>query len=732
MTPTHRAPFASSDAAAQSATPAPHTEPSSTPATHGIGRFRPRARLLKSLGEELISSETVAILELVRNCYDADASRVEIRFDHLSDPDAATLEIQDNGHGMTQDILLGPWLEPATDHKAERSGHHPRKEGDTTPSTLGSTGGVVSPGGRRRLGSKGVGRFATQRLGQTLKVHTCPRVQESPAYALEAHFDWTGLESQEPYLDQLEIPWRRVHDLGQTPGTLLRIGTLRDDWTDERFERLRIGLSRLISPALEGQTFQLVLRIQGADETIRPVIDRQRAMFGLTGQVDEGGRARLTYTDLNGTRETWERTLTWPPSGQTCGPMVLQLSAWDLDRQALEPFLQRTGGSIKPREFRRLLKEHAGISLYRDGFRILPYGEPDNDWLRLDRRRVNNPTLRFSNNQLLGWIQLSASGNPHLNDQTNREGLVDNAAYRHLQAIVIELLSMLEMKRAQARRAVTHAPKKSTPLPSLQTHAQVEVERLLEGLERGKEARSSIRALREQLQVEREERQTAIQQYAGLASGGAVSAQLYAQLLPSLKKLKHELNMVQADLKLEEPGLIPDCCDGITLALKEVETLQLRLQQLDPFVSGRGARKLERWPVGSGVRAVLALFDDRLASLQIDVALVEKKPVEWVVRGECVQQALVHVLDNACYWLGRKAQLPRILRVEVEDTQLTVANNGPAFEPGLLSRLFDPYISCKPEGAGMGLSLARTLLETTGMRIHAEETPFGPAFVIEA
>jgi hypothetical protein len=130
------------------------------------------------------------------------------------------------------------------------------------------------------------------------------------------------------------------------------------------------------------------------------------------------------------------------------------VKAWDLDKPALIPFLQKTGIAHGLRDFRRLIREHSGVSLYRDGFRILPYGEPDNDWLRLDRRRVNNPTVRLSNNQILGWIKFTAERNPLLQDQTNREGLVNNEAYVHLQHVVVELLTHLEHRRFHARRSL--------------------------------------------------------------------------------------------------------------------------------------------------------------------------------------------------------------------------------------------------------------------------------------
>lgn len=681
----------------------------------GIGHFRPRARLLKSLGEELISSETVAVLELVRNCYDADATRVELRFSHPADPTLATLEIRDNGHGMTAEVLLGPWLEPATAHKAAAGAD-------------ASTGGETSPGGRRRLGSKGVGRFATQRLGRELLLLTRPEGYE---YELEARFDWSRLEHGEHFLDQLEIPWKRLPvSRFKGSGTRLCLTSLRDVWSDERFERLRIGLARLVSPVLAGQTLEIVLIINGQQERIRPVIDRQQAMFSLEGDIGPQGLCRLVYRDLHGVAETWERTVTWPTGGLPCGPFQFRIHAWDLDRDALEPFLARASVPVKPREFKRLLREHAGISLYRDGFRILPYGEPDNDWLRLDRRRVNNPTLRFSNNQLLGWLQLSAEQNPGLKDQTNREGLVDNAAYRHLQAVVLELLSMLEARRAVARRSGIAQERRALPLPELGSRTQREIGQLLDGLEQGGPARRNISQLRDLISSQNQAVAGAVQQYAGLATSGVLSAQLFQQLQHPLLKLKHELTMVQHDLESGDVSLVEDCARGIVEALKQVETLQLRLQKADPFVSARAARKLQRLNLRLLVQEVLTLYEDRLAALTVDLDWRDETGAEWVTRGEVLQQALAHILDNAVYWLEQAKTGHRVLRISLEPELLRLENSGPPLDKTLLSRIFDPYFSQKPNGAGLGLTITRDLLATLGLEIHVHNTPLGVAFDI--
>jgi hypothetical protein len=407
-----------------------------SPIAAGTGRLRPRARLLRTIGAELISSELVAIIELVRNSYDADASRVEVRFDNAHDRENASLQLWDNGHGMTREVLLGPWLEPATDFKA--SGR------------TGLRAGATSPEGRQRLGSKGVGRFAAQRLGAHLHLRTRPTGSSSE---LEADFDWTRLDGSDGYLDEVEVPWSEHIAEPKFKGTLLHIRELRDEWEPERFSRLKLALSRLVGPGFENDTFEIDLVVDGATERIRPMAEVIQPMYSLWGEVTEGGVCVMHYQDISMTGpEEWHRQVSWPARGIVAGPMTFRINAWDLDRPTLERYLRETGTGLGLRDFRRVIREHSGVSLYRDGFRVLPYGEPDNDWLRLDRRRVNNPTVRLSNNQLLGWVALTAQGNSELRDQTNREGLVSNDAYLHLQTVVTELLSYLENRRFGARR----------------------------------------------------------------------------------------------------------------------------------------------------------------------------------------------------------------------------------------------------------------------------------------
>ena len=141
----------------------------------------------------------------------------------------------------------------------------------------------------------------------------------------------------------------------------------------------------------------------------------------------------------------------WNGQGELrCGPVRVRLFAFDLEGEAI--------ARIGPRlEVRAWLREWTGITIYRDGFRVLPYGEPHDDWLRLDRRRVNNPVERLSNNQVIGFIDISRDRNPELLDQTNREGLIHNKAMEDLRSLAIFVLQLLESQRQSVRRPVAGA-----------------------------------------------------------------------------------------------------------------------------------------------------------------------------------------------------------------------------------------------------------------------------------
>lgn len=400
--------------------------------------MRPRARLLRTIGRDLISSEKVALIELVKNSYDADASRVSIRFRDSSEGETGMIEVVDDGHGMDSETLESAWLDIASDRKKRVS---------------------VSEGGRRRvLGEKGIGRLAAARLGNQMLLVTRRRSSDE----IQLLVDWTEFDRQDAYLDEIQIGWRtgtpRVFSGhgggggfsfgGSTPehGTAIQITGLTQTWTVDDFRDLRTALARLIRPKPTlrpdqlHDEFRLFLQLPDAfDELggeVEPPRELSRPHYKLLGYVAADGRAKLEYTQYDG-EETLPLDIDlWSvrDSGRQpeSGPFEVDIEVWDRDAAAIK---QVALGSSSG-EFRRLLNDVAGVSVYRDGFRVLPFGEPGDDWLGLDRRRVQNPTLRLSNNQVIGHVFIGADENELLRDQSNREGLIEGESYDDLKVLV--------------------------------------------------------------------------------------------------------------------------------------------------------------------------------------------------------------------------------------------------------------------------------------------------------
>src|SRR5712691_8303928 len=385
---------------------------------HGTSRLRPRAQMLRRIGDELISSETVAVIELVKNAYDADATRVLVRFQGPLEIGQGTIEVIDNGHGMSLETIQTTWMEPATlfRKRQQRSEQY----------------------GRRVLGEKGIGRFAASRLANTLEVVTRRAGEDREIRAL---FDWSQFDDEHKYLDQVEVLWEEADpaeicpggtiqalwEVGQTPesselthGTILRMDGLRAIWGENQLTTLHAGLSRLIPPFFEQDqltrhdAFQIYLELPAQFASLSGIIKPPEALksphYTVKGSVDETGHYTLTFK-LPGQDGQECRTgeFTFPDRHTPqCGPFSIELRVWD--RDSLSGLAHERGATLA--DVRRDLDAAAGINIYRDGFRVLPYGEPRNDWLRLDLRRVQNPTMRLSNNQVMGYVLISADDNP--------------------------------------------------------------------------------------------------------------------------------------------------------------------------------------------------------------------------------------------------------------------------------------------------------------------------------
>ena len=701
--------------------------------------LRPKARILKTLGEELISSETVALIELVKNAYDADAENVLISFSGDLQDGEGCIEVIDDGHGMDMTTIRNSWMIIATstkkDHKKSKSGR------------------------RRVLGEKGIGRFAAARIAEELELFT--RTREQTATESYAVFDWTQFDDDERFLDQIlfladeqaaseivsdwqlkefsEKKYRAPHH-----GTVLRMNRLKHAWEKHDLRYLQRGLSRLLSPFHSSTDFNIYLNLPDEHSEFNSKISPPEIIkfphYEVRGAVEEdGGFSFSVYVKEEGqpydfkgyfykvfSKGEW---VVYPSEGKPeikksaydekqveSGPFEFELRIWD--RNELENVNQKVGGGI--RSIRKDLDAIAGINIYRDGFRVLPYGEPDNDWLRLDIRRVQAPTRRLSNNQITGYISITADRNPQLHDRSNREGLDNNAAYSDLQNIMKFVLNETENLRYASKR---RKPDGESQGDHKGLFDSPDFGKITDAVNRGDAGRAETIELISKVEADWKSQikklQGVLSQYHALATlGGIVDKVLHDGRQP-LAKIQTEAGLgkeLAEDLQESNPDF-PQLKDFETRYEKIVgqsSVLRDVFRRVEPF-GGRKRGRPKKYYIEELIKDVFGIYENDLKEASIDVELPETETLVSIDTTE-LTEIFTNLITNSLYWLKSVPDNKRHIRVLVErknDASLEIlfSDTGPGIDSKYKDHIFEPYFTRKPDGHGLGLCLVGEIVQ---------------------
>jgi len=654
---------------------------------NGSIAFQPRARLLKLIGEELISDEVVAISELVKNAHDADAHKVTISFEGVTGSDGFIC-IRDDGHGMDLSTLLGRWMEPAASTKVGK-------------------GRQITRLGRRVLGEKGVGRFAADKLARNLTIISrCPGRHEE----VHAIVDWDRYADDALMLAEVLNRWE-VHPAREIDkhGTLLRMGGLRSQWTERMFRRLSLRLSRLLSPFRTDRD-RFVIHIESDDFPEYSGELRQDFLEKAPHRVEAEFDGEQTVTiALNDRRPVAQR---WNGQGElSCGPVRIRIFAFDLEGESL--------ARIGPRaEVRAWLREWTGVSIYRDGFRVWPFGEPHDDWLRLDQRRVNNPVEKLSNNQVIGFIDIGRDRNPDLMDQTNREGLINNQALDDLRRLANFVLQSVEAERQSVRHPVRSGIKTAAGRSAETSSITGKLEKLAGRTD--KDTGSALRHIKVQLQEQSlsdaADRKRMIEGYSGLAAIGQLTAGILPVIPHDIKHIRDELERIKAALVQRKIPEIRESIAGLDASLESIEdTLRL-------VTAATGSNERRRSiDLAGETRSYQQLIARMLTAhgVEMELSTQEGEVMRTEMRPENYYSLLQILTSNSFDWM-KAIDSPRIkvtLRPVGDFCEVLFSDNGPGVPYELADKVFEPLFSRKENGRGMGLTIARQVVEAHGGRI---------------
>ncbi len=706
--------------------------------------LRPYARLLTMLGDQLIKNERIALVELIKNAYDADANRVELRFEQfnldMTQNEQSRIVILDDGTGMSLDTVRSRWMNPAAPQK-----HMEKRRGR----------GRTPHKNRVIQGEKGIGRFAVLKLGRVITVTT-----RTPKDELETvvDFDFNRFDDdfvsengqeRDIFLDEIEINCRQSTPFkfpGSKHGTLIEIQSLKGDWDDEIIKKLCRDVSNLTDPVsrITGHSaddrIEIAISCNGErrsvkaeqTETINALIEDKpvlhiRGCYVSSTNVfafeTHAGKEEISLCDpkIKGLwvwRRRFSRTGTLAPMNQQyrCGDFRFNFYIFDFSRKI-------SGKHVLRQVDKDLLKAHR-IYLYRDKMRVYPYGDPDDDWLSIDvTRGTGRAGDFFSNDQIIGWIDITQKGNPELRDKTNREGLIETGgAADDLIFLVQTFLSYIKQYPfARYREMQMQRNSARSMRDDLVTQHLAELRENLK--QSGDESRASeVAKIEIDYKREKEylsQRAENTEDLAGVGLSVEMASHDIMLLMGRANEIGRELARSARSSDDEDIQKQADMLVGV---LQQVSEGMRDVQSL--FKASRRRRKVLK------VEPVL----DKI--YQIYAALLEERNIRYhkVKRGASpltantndgvVMQVLINLFDNAAYWLDTVDTNKREINVilDGEQGELVFSDTGPGIDPDDLPYIFEPFYSGKgQEGRGLGLYIARQLLDRHDYSITVAE-----------
>lgn len=473
-------------------------------------KFNVTARTAKLIGLENFANAEGAVIELVKNAYDADSSVCYVVFDIKASRQESSIYIIDKGFGMTDDVIANQWMTIGTDDKLQHA--------------------QSSRTGRVKSGAKGIGRFALNRLGIETEMLTFP---DDRPNGYRWILDWTAFDQPGKVLSEIdaileeidnEVFLQRCKDfhldaidnlfanITSSPlkGTLIRISNLNDDWQEDTISGL-FGTLEMLIPEHLSSDFKLYLYSLGETEKYGAVPTNgyddydYKVSARYTGGERNEMQINIERNELNlSLLETRYAGAFEQPAmkefpyrlddfkGGSFTKTISMDGFWDKDRikdvgpfEFVFYFLKNTvnddSDSLSARKYpyngfdsaarRRWLRRFGGVKIYRDNFRVRPYGEPGNDWLRLGERQSQSPGgagqkmggYRIRPNQIAGAVYISRLNNLFFNDKSSREGMQENEEFSLLKSMLVRVISEFEIDRNTVMYSLSQWDKLQNP-----------------------------------------------------------------------------------------------------------------------------------------------------------------------------------------------------------------------------------------------------------------------------
>ena len=687
-------------------------------------KVRTNSHIINLLGDELIGSDSLALFEIVKNSYDADASVVTISLNNLFREDRSIV-IEDDGNGMTPEVIKNAWLTIGTDYK--------RKSVKVSP--------VLH---RTSLGNKGVGRLAVHRLANRIMLETQPRDYSCGS---RLSIDWDYLISSSEDVEGLSVSVENnIQDiLDGGNGTRIILTQLREEsWTKSKVTQMVRKLQNIINPFSPSNQFQIVIKSnnhqvqQWIDSVRTPVETLKDCLYQYSFTLEKSGKE-------NGlARFSWHYRFNpknFPPSTEIefredsrveelliNGNLFHEIDMSSKDKMLLRDsdldgiesihgnfyafnldgkIVDLSYGSGNRGKIKEFVSEYAGVRVFRDGIRVYNYGEPADDWLYLDQAKTKRVGSHFAKGQTVGAINLSLEETKDcLKEKTNREGFIENACFERLVAIVqtifghFERLSIKDREKINAYQHDTVAQRK---IGFSETVDQLEDSIKKLNLER--QLGSLVKKVRRDYDDMRD-----VMLNSGMSG---------LNLTVVFHEVSREMAYIGKDITRRD-------CD-IENIRHRIESLNDLIEKFMPML--KQTRKITLSASNLAER-VISIHRNRFSyhHISFDCPLLERPEKDFKINGVggLLLSALSNIIDNAIYWTCENAEReggsfePSILLTADLDTfdgpALVVADNGGGFKMDE-DEMILPFRTLKPSSMGVGLYYVSLVMNMVGGKL---------------
>lgn len=756
--------------------------------------FKVTARTILQLGAELISSDAIAFYELIKNAFDANSPKVEVRIvvrlsstaidnykaeiikQKLNDEseipqnvklnlisqidreateaaqlvtslhslrlvkefdkavkEANYIQIKDKGEGMSMSELEDVYLTIGT-----RSRRKARLEAETSTTT------------RKRpiLGEKGLGRLSVMRLGDGLRIETTKKNEQ---YYNVLEIDWTLFShDSDLFIENIQIQpiIGSPKNDASVSGTTIKIYDLHSNWTKQKLEDVAATqLNRFIDP-FNNNNRDFIVLWYNKEPVILKGINKElfkhahailKARFGvakgipkLIGHINYQWQKVQKTFEISGVH-LYSVASTPAHDLQKLGPFSVELY-W-FNRKLLTAF----DGVGDLELVKKLVNQWAGgLMLFRDGFRVNPYGSLDDDWLNIDQKALSVSGYKLNRRQIIGKVDITSVDNPTLVDQTNREGLRDNierqALVNLLKHIIWgELKPFLDISDKSMSKNLV-------PLNLNDIESRIEIGQ--------KTGRQNLEVLVEKYPIIRQETavlksiEDVLDESKALFKNARELAEVYQDRLNTTIYLAglglmvdivaHELNRstqhaIETIAEIGEKDLSIQVQSLMGTLRSQLKTLQTRLKVLDPL-GPSGRQRKEEVNIKHLIYETILSHEAQFKRHGIEWFVESDENRQWILKvvPGMIVQVLENLISNSVYWLKQQNRIIKdfkpIIRIDIqrEEKRILIYDNGPGIPAARHEEVFFPFVTTKPpnQGKGLGLYISREIAHYNGADLY--------------